>query len=474
MFIHQIYCPIRIYLVYTRVLIMSIHRYLLPLFFTIIILFSSTTLLVSDISDTIKLIQEQANPLLDESTINDLVNKAAQHQLVLLGESTHGTSEYYYWRKVISRKLIEKHDFNFIVVEGDWPSFYTINKHVKGNRNDRQYEYKDLFVEHFNRWPEWMWANEETVKLVEWLTIFNQEINNSQPVGIYGMDVYSKKESIQELQNYLNSFGEPEFSDKASLLNCFARFDYDGSNYARAIFSGHSGCEKEVLRVFNFLSTNSARLKEHNNQKYFNAKQNALIIKNGEKHYRASGMQDPSSWNYRASHFYQTVNHLLDFYESEGVDTGKTTKGIVWAHNTHIGDARATSMLQQGNHNIGQLARENLGHDNVFLIGFGCHKGEVLAGSSWGSPRQTMTMPEAAENTVDYIFSQVDIPNYYIIIDDNIRHNTLLSQPIGHRAVGVVYNPHREYPGNYVPTILTERYDAFIFFNQTTPLNPLH
>lgn len=429
---------------------------------TMIILLFSISLQAEDL---IELLSDRAIELVSEEDINTLVEKAAGHQLVLLGESTHGTSEYYYWRYVISKKLIADHGYDFIAVEGDWPAFFIVCSEVK-DYTDKGLS-RRLFTDNFNRWPQWMWANEETFTLAEWLKNHNSSLPGSERAGLYGMDVYSLKESIEELQRYLNYFDDQVYHDKAELLNCFAAFDFDGSNYARAIQRGQQSCETEVIRVIDFLNDKSAKLQEISERDFFNAKQNALIIRNAERHFRTAVRGGSESWNHRASHFYLTAERLLDYY-------GEDAKGIVWAHNTHIGDARATPMQRQGSHNIGQLARENLGSDNVFLIGFGCYQGEVLAGQSWGSPMRTMEMPAAGRDTIENTLSRMEYPDYYFIFDDQLREHRIMSGRIGHRAVGVVYNPAREYPGNYVPTVMSQRYDAFIFIRQTTPLNPLN
>ena len=421
--------------------------------------------ILSNDESLVKTLNERSIPLTDEESIDTLIAEAAEHRLVLLGESTHGTSEYYQWRYKISKILIEEHGFDFIAVEGDWPSFYVISQQVKAGTEDRP-DFEKLFAKNFNRWPQWMWANQETITLAEWLTSYNENKLHEQRVGIYGMDVYSKEESIEQVREYLKDFDAPEYHTKAALYDCFSEYDYDGQNYARAIHFGAAGCADNVLRVVNFLRDNKEYLKNLDSRKYFNAKQNALIVKNAEKHYRSATRRDESSWNYRASHFYLTVERLLDYY-------GDDAKGVVWAHNTHIGDARATTMVRENRKNIGQLAREDLGPENVFLVGFGCFKGRVIAGSRWGSRKQIMRMPEAGHDSIEIILNNVDHDDYYFLMDEELKQYRKLREHVGHRAVGVVYNPSVEYPGNYVPTILSERYNAFIFFQQTTPLSPI-
>lgn len=405
-----------------------------------------------------------SHALSDQESLHPLLSAIDEQTLVLLGESTHGTSEYYLWRGEISKRLIEEKGYNFIVVEGDWPSFYQINLYVKGLAHQERTA-EELLREHFNRWPPWMWANDETAGLVEWLKSYNEERPEGDKVGIYGMDVYSKEESINEVREYLRAQEEERFASIAALYDCFTPYSYDGGNYARAIFRGVADCSEQVRDVVEFLRSNSDELSEECLVSYFNAKQNAIIVKNAEKHYRSAIGRGPESWNYRVLHMEQTVYRLLEHY-------GSDAKGVVWAHNTHIGDARATPMYDQGSYNIGQLARVNLGRDKVFSVGFGCFKGRVLAGSSWGSAMQTMNIPNAMRTSIEYKLWQVPKRDFLLVFDSGDIHPEL-TQPIGHRAIGVVYNPRQE-AGNYVPTILPERYDAFIFFEETVPLSPLH
>lgn len=421
---------------------------------------------MQSIETLIEYLEDRSHSLTDIESISPIISKVGDRRLVLLGESTHGTSEYYIWRRKISQQLIEEHDFNFIVVEGDWPSFYQINLYIKGHAHQDETALS-LLREHFTRWPPWMWANEEVAVLIEWLKDHNEEREDEDKVGIYGMDIYSKEESISEVREYLRAQEDEQFSTIADLYNCFTPHAYDGGNYARAMYRGIEDCSEEVHEVVDFLRENRERLVQQDAGSFFNAKQNALIVKNAEKHYRTAIDRGPESWNHRVSHMEQTVNRLLEHY-------GQGSKGITWAHNTHIGDARATPMYNQGSYNIGQLARVHHGRENVFSVGFGCYKGMVLAGSSWGSERQTMSVPEAPETTMEYLLFRVPKTDYLLVFDDEDREHPLLNEVRGHRAIGVVYNPGQEYPGNYVPTIITLRYDAFIFIEVTEPLNPLH
>jgi|SRR5690554_4478825 len=416
--------------------------------------------------DLIQYLNARSHVLIDSDSLDTLITEAGERRLILLGESTHGTSEFYIWRSRISKRLIEDEGFDFVLVEGDWPSFYQINRYVK-ELDHQESSAEDLLRENFNRWPEWMWSNSEVADFVEWLRDYNSDRLPEERVGIYGMDVYSKEESITEVRSYLNGLQDPEFAEVANLYDCFTPYRYDGGNYARAIYRGAEDCSSETRGVVDFLLENREFLSEQCLDAYFNAKQNAVVVKNAEKHYRHAIGWSPESWNYRVYHMEETVYRLLDYY-------GEESKGIVWAHNTHVGDARATPMSGQGRYNIGQLLRVNLGRENVFSIGLGSYTGQVLAGSEWGSRMRRMEIPEAAESSLEYLLNRVDKTDFFLIFDEEMKEHHILNEERGHRAIGVVYDPRNEFPGNYVPTIITSRYDAFIFIKETEPLNYLH
>ncbi len=412
----------------------------------------------------IELINKKSIELNSANDLNALIEAAGSKKLVLLGESTHGTSEYYTWRAEISKRLISEKDFSFIVVEGDWASTYNLNNYVKNLPGSGSSAHE--VVSAFNRWPEWMWANEEITELAEWMRKFNDNLPLEKKVGFYGMDVYGQWEAMEKLIAYVEAEIPDKFDDIKEMLACFTAYGYDEWQYARAVFEGSESCEVHLKSIIEILNERSDDLKIADNKRYFNAKQNALVLKNAEEYYRLAVRGGPDSWNSRVYHMNYTVQRLLDYH-------GEDAKGIVWAHNTHIGDAAATSMIQQDMVNIGHLTRQEFGRDNVFLVGFSTYTGTVIAGIQWGAQMQVMNIPEGRPESFEHIFNQADKNSFYIMFDENDRGNEEFMKVRGHRAIGVVFNPAHE-ARNYVPTLLPERYDAFIFFKQTKPLHPVN
>lgn len=373
-----------------------------------------------------------------------LINLMSNEELVLLGESTHGTQEYYEIRRIISQKLIENHNFKFIAVEGDWNSIYEINLYIKGLSNKNSaYE----ILKTFNRWPTWMWANEEIRLLAEWLKEYNQNLPLEEKISIYGFDVYDVENSIKIVENISKKKYE-----------CLSLFTDDFSVYAHYLASGFKPCNKEAETIYNEIRLNNLNL---SNEEFFYLKQNAFVVKNGEKHYRAMVDQRMSSWNERVIHMNKTIKKIID--EKKG-------KGIIWAHNTHVGDARATEMIKTNTINIGQLFRE--ANKEIFVLGFGTYEGKVLAGSSWGSEIKKMNIPKANRNSYEFIFNSFGF-NKTIIFLNNQNLPFEINKNNNNRAIGVIYNPLNEYPGNYVNTDITKRYDAFIFIRETNALKLL-
>ncbi len=432
------------------------------------ILFAFVEKPVSAEEQQLDLLKEKAYALNEASEMAPIVEKAREKELVLLGEASHGTSEYYLWRKKLSRKLIEQEGFSFIVVEGDWPSCYAVNLYVKG-KLDESSNIRELLIDSFQRWPRWMWANEEIVKLAKWLKEHNKDLPTEEKVGFYGMDVYSLKESIFAVKEYLSGLENEELSSLKDKYKCFERFNYDGMSYGQQL-SYNNPCKNEVTQVYEKLKEHSEELSEKDPYAFFNAKMNALLVKNAENYYRVvfTEHRGPSGWNNRVFHMEEVVENLFDHY-------GEGSKGILWAHNTHVGDARATTIMpQRGQVNIGQLKREKYGEENVFIVGFGTYKGTVMAGREWGAQQEVMEVPEAIDGSIEKVLSRVGKGSYFLLLDEaDIKNIDALNEMRGNRAIGVVYNPQVEHMGNYVPTKLSERYDAFIFFEETETLTPL-
>jgi erythromycin esterase-like protein len=309
-----------------------------------------------------------------------------------------------------------------------------------------------------------MWANWEVAALAEWLCEQNKNLPPESKTGFYGLDVYSLWDSMNEMMKYLQVEDPTIAATVKKAIQCFEPYERDEQQYARYTLRGHS-CRDSVVELLKEVRAR-AQFPDGDREAGFNAEQNALIAVNAEKYYRSMVGFDNESWNVRDSHMMETLDRLLHFH-------GKGAKGIVWAHNTHVGDARATDMKRAGMINIGQLAREQFGVNQVYLVGFGCFSGKVIAGEEWGSVMEEMDVPPAKESSIEFLLHEEQPSNRYFLFSDNaIKKN--FPERIKHRAIGVVYQPYPERLGNYVTSDIAERYDAFIFLDKTTAVHPLH
>lgn len=415
--------------------------------------------------DLVSYLQSRALPLEKSADLDELVAVAGDRKLVLMGEASHGTREYYAWRDSISRRLIAEHGFNFIAVEGDWASLYELNRYVKDLPGAASSAREVL--EGLSRWPLWMWGNEEVIALAEWLRDHNQALPADQKVGFYGKDVYDEWNSLESLLSFLRQHNREVYRQVQRQYACFEPYSGDSWQYAQMVARGAADCTREAKAVVDILQDRQYSFDNISDYDYFWAVQNALVVKHAEKFYRKSiTRRDASAWNSRVNYMNLTVNRLLDLY-------GPNSKGIVWAHNTHIGDARFTTMSQQGQENIGHLVRVEHGPEDVFLVGFATYKGTVKAGAQWGDRMQRMDVPSAPQGSIEAIFEQTGIENFYLVFDDVDRTHDAFMQPRGNRAIGVVYNPQNDRQ-QYVRTIVPLRYDALLFFRETEALTPIH
>ncbi len=397
-----------------------------------------------------------------EESLDPLMERIGDARIVLLGEASHGTHEYYVWRSRISQRLIREKGFNIIGVEGDWPDCYRINRYIR-NYDNSGIKAVDV-LKKFNRWPTWMWANWEVSALMEWLKNHNGDLPYKQQVGFYGLDVYSLWESLEAILDYLRENDPDALKAAEEAMLCFEPYDREGSDYGVSARFVPESCEQEVLKLLKMIRAR-VPLYDSDPEAPFNAEQNAMTAVNAERYYRAMIEGGPESWNIRDVHMTDTLEKLLDFH-------GPGSKAIVWEHNTHIGDARATDMARGGMVNVGQLARERWGKSNTVLVGFGSYRGTVIAGRAWGAPMQEMEVPAARKGSWEDMLHSTT-PENKLLISNDIRKYPLLDSRINHRAIGVVYDPLHEKYGNYVPSMIPERYDAFMFFDRAEALHPL-
>ena len=410
-----------------------------------------------------KAIQDYSRPFKTEEDYCALIDTIGDAKIVLLGEASHGTSEFYSVRAEITKRLIKEKGFSIIAVEGDWPSFRHVNRYVKGYE-DMKMNTREV-LKSFDRWPTWMWANEEIVDLVDWLKNYNSPLASSQKVGFYGIDIYSLWESMEELLHYLTQ-ADPtgiDFEIAKKVVDCFEPFNHLPEHYAMATAHFPRTCTVEVEALLSSIIANE-HLYPLEFEQRLNLKMNALITRNAEEYYRTSAKSDTESWNVRDEHMAEAIQELQKFH-------GDDVKIIVWEHNTHIGDARATTMKDEEMVNVGQLLRERNKKDDVYAVGLGTYRGSVIAANKWGEPFKVMNVPPAKKDSWESILHEAGAFDKLLLFNDENRAD--FSQWIGHRAIGVVYNPEYEAYGNYVPSIIGDRYDAFIFIDETSAITPL-
>lgn len=402
---------------------------------------------------------KRARALKTKEDLTNLINRINKKRIVMLGEASHGTKEFYDWRRQISLDLIKNHGFQFIAVEGDWPACQNIHHFITNSENIDAIS----TMNSFSRWPTWMWANAEILDLMDELREWNDTTDNS--IGFHGLDVYSLFESMDFVLENLKEFDHETYQRARELYSCFDPYLRDERAYARSLYKHPEGCEKQVaLALKEVLRTNLQQ------EQMIDVSQNARIVKNAERYYHSMMSQDEDSWNVRDRHMMETLEMLLAQY-------GPEAKGIVWAHNTHIGDYRGTDMLISGQVNIGGLAREQFGQDQVALVGFSTYQGEVIASGVWDGAVETMTIPRGRPGSLEDELHQAceDVGHTDYIIDcEELDDQSPFHEWIGHRAIGVVYRPEHERRGNYVPTSLAKRYDHLIYIDHTHALTPLN
>lgn len=402
-------------------------------------------------------------PLDGMENLDRMVDAIGDADIVLLGEASHGTADFYRYRAELSKRLIASKGFNIIGVEGDWPATYRLNRYVKGMSGSDS-SASDALGD-FTRWPTWMWANTDICDFAEWLKEHNAanhtESSERPKVGFYGIDMYSLWESMEAIIGYLEETKSPQLEQARRTYACFDPYSKDHQSYGIAAGLLSESCENEVVELLKQMQ--NRRMAHPGSEEELNAEVNMLVTSSSEAYYRTMVRGGPESWNVRDKHMVESLKRIMSFY-------GRSAKAIVWEHNTHIGDARATDMIQDGMVNVGQLLREDPEH-RVFAVGFGTYQGEVLAGRAWGDPVEKMIVPPGQPGSwEDYMHRAGEGRDGLVMLSDT---SSVLHKVIGHRAIGVVYNPDHERYGNYVPSNMADRYDAFIHIDRTSALQPL-
>ena len=409
-------------------------------------------------------IADRALPL-DDEAVERLADEVEDADFVLLGEASHGTAEFYRWRARLTAELVERGAASFVGVEGEWTDCFEVNRYVRAERDDPRVT---RVLDEFDRWPTWMWANWEAAAFLERLRAHNENRDRSEQVGFYGLDVYGLFEAMESVVEYLEETDYEAAAQARDAYRCFEPYGDDAREYGRSTRLVPENCEDEVVDILAQLrrdARDGAEVGDDSDadpEAHFDAEQSALVAKNAEEYYRTMVRGNDESWNVRDRHMATTLDRLADRFDGTAV---------VWAHNTHVGDARATDMLDRGRLNLGQLVRERAADDadaDVKIVGFGTHRGTVVAAQQWGSDAEEMRVPNARAGSVEDAFHRATAGDCLLLDTDA----PALGERRGHRAIGVVYDPDRE-GYNYVPTNLAERYDAFVHVEETTALHPL-
>lgn len=412
----------------------------------------------------VEFIRRNAKRVSDLSDFDELIGAIGDAKYVLLGESTHGTSEFYEWRAELSKRLILEHGFSFVAVEGDWPPCFEVNRYIKGEASSQMTA--ENVLKGFDRWPTWMWANEEIQDFIEWLESYNHqrgEHESLRKVGFYGLDIYSLWESMDEIIQHLEAKRAPELEDVKKLFSCFNAYGRDPQTYGLSAQYMSEDCRQEVVDALMKIQEKRNRSRA-DHEADLALEVNAMVAVDAERYYTAMFQFGEESWNIRDVHMVDTLEKIMAFYPPDA-------KCIVWEHNTHIGDARYTDMPEDGMVNVGQLLRERHG-DEVFAVGFGTHHGTVIAGHKWGGPMQVMTVSAAQAGSWEDLMHSAGECDRVMVFRNRVTQDSPLQGFIDQRAIGVVYDPSDE-RGNYVPTVLPRRYDAFVFVDESHAVLPL-
>src|SRR3954449_121451 len=411
-----------------------------------------------------QMIADAAEPLpdLDDPAFRRMFDRFADRRVVLLGEASHGTSEFYRARAAITRRLIEEHGFTIVAVEADWPDAAAVDRYVRHHPALRRAEPP------FQRFPTWMWRNTEIAGLIEWMRTHNAGVSElEQRAGFYGLDLYNMSGSIAAVLEYLDKV-DPEAARAArERYGCLTPWQKEPSTYGHAVLTaGYRKCEQAVIEQCQELLHRRLNYGAQDGAAFLDAAQNARLVASAERYYRIMYYGGPESWNLRDTHMFETLEHLLEA-------RGPKSKAVVWAHNSHIGDARYTEMgVVREELNIGQLCRERFG-DEAALIGFGTHTGTVAAASDWGGDMEVKRVRPSHRDSYERACHDANVPRFLL---DLGRHQALrrrLLEPRLERFIGVIYRPDTELMSHYSDTSLPQQFDAYVWLDETTAVTAL-
>lgn len=419
--------------------------------------------LVASLPDLIYRSSEHFNRI-DQVDLDNLMKRIGDSRLILLGEASHGTAEFYDMRARITEELIKQKGVTIIAVEADWPDAAYIDHYIHGSSPD-----PFLKSQPFSRFPTWMWANQSVLNFIRGVKAHNEAIKDPvRQVGFYGLDLYSLYSSIEVVLHYLEKV-DPQTAEVARLrYGCLMPWATDPSMYSRVTLTKqYRDCEKEVLAMLQDLHNKRMEYSRADGERFFDAEQNARLISNAERYYRTMYFAENNSWNQRDRHMFETLQSVLAF-------KGPNAKAVIWEHNSHIGDARATEMSARGELNVGQLVRQEYG-DAAYLIGFGTDHGTVAAASEWGGPMEIKEVLPSHRDSYEHLCHQVDTDNFLLPLRKPLKEITRerLFQERLERAIGVIYRPETELQSHYFYASLPRQFDEYIWFDETRAVEAL-
>ncbi|HXT13132.1 MAG TPA: erythromycin esterase family protein [Candidatus Angelobacter sp.] len=417
-------------------------------------------------------IRTAAHPLSGAAGDYDpLIEMIGDARCVLLGEASHGTHEFYQARSEISKRLIREKGFTFVAWEADWPDASRANRYVSGNGRDQD---AAEALGGFERFPVWMWRNADVVDFIGWLRNYNDERGTARAkISLHGLDLYSLHRSMTAVVEYLEKTNPEAAREARQRYGCFEDFGENPDTYGLvASRDPSSSCEDQVVQQLLELQHHAADFLTRDGpaaaDELFFAEQNARIAKNAERYYRAMYRGRPNTWNLRDTHMVDTLDQLMAHLERRG----EPQKAILWAHNSHLGDARATDMSRRDEINVGQLVRER--HpDEAVLVGFTTYSGTVTAASDWGEPAERKLVRPGMEESYEELFHEANAGNFLLTIRDHRHLYRQLASPLLERAIGVIYRPETERWSHYFHASLSEQFDAVIHFDHTRAVEPL-
>ncbi len=398
----------------------------------------------------------------ENADLEPLMRRVGDARIVLIGEASHGTSDFYRLRARITQRLIETKGFGIVAAEADWPDASRIDHYVR----HREAPPSEWLA--FARFPTWMWRNAETRDFVDWLHARNSQLEPQQRTAFYGLDLYSLYTSVAAVIAYLGTV-DPDLAEIArQRYGCLSPWEADPSAYARAALKqAYHKCEQDVTHILVELLQNQQDYALRDGARFFDATQNARLVASAERYYRTMYYGSRAAWNLRDSHMFETLKNVLDFH-------GSGSKAVVWAHNSHIGNAAATEMGGRGEHNIGQLVREHF-NGGSYHIGFGTDHGTVAAAASWDAPMQIMSVRPAHTQSYERLFHMTHAPALLLPLRDTRGADlqSKLMKPRLERAIGVIYRPDSELASHYFEAVLPRQFDEYVWIDTTSAIKPL-